>query len=147
MHVHIMCALCVKCPHMHLHCICVLTPTLVEHKDCRCICRHGMHTMGCIRSTKLTSTKLTSTKLMYCCNGVNGVFVLGHVHIHIMHVCMCCCVVVLVHVACASVYIYICVYVSVWCMSSYMLTYDEMYANICPWICLLYTSPSPRDRG
>ena len=42
--------------------------------------------------------------LMYCCNGVNGVFVLGHVHIHIMHVCMCCCVVVLVHVACASVY-------------------------------------------
>ena len=42
--------------------------------------------------------------LMYCRNGVNGVFVFGHVHIHIMHVCMCCCVVVLVHVACASVY-------------------------------------------
>ena len=75
-----------------------------QHKDYRCICRHGMHTMGCILSTKLTSTKLTSTKLMYCCNGVNGVFVPGHVHIHIMHVCMCCCVVVLVHVACASVY-------------------------------------------
>ena len=90
MHVHIMCALCVcvKCMHMHLHCICALAPTLVEHKDCRCICRHGMHTMGCI-----LSTKLTSTKLMYCCNGVNGGFVLGHVHIHIMHVCMCllCC--------------------------------------------------------
>ena len=49
---------CVKCMHMHLHCICALAPTLVEHKDCRCICRHGMHTMGCILSTKLTSTKL-----------------------------------------------------------------------------------------
>ena len=29
--------------------------------------------------------------------------------------------------------IYICVYVSVWCMSSYMLTYDAMYVNVCPW--------------
>ena len=35
--------------------------------------------------------------LMYCCNGVNGVFVLGNAHIHIMHVCMWCCVVVLVN--------------------------------------------------
>ena len=42
--------------------------------------------------------------LMYCCNGVNGVFVLVHVDVHIMHVCMCCCGVVLVHVACAFVY-------------------------------------------
>ena len=27
----------------------------------------------------------------------------------------------------------ICVYVSVWCMSSYMLTYDAMYVNVCQW--------------
>ena len=66
-HVCIECVcVCVKCMHMHLHCICVLTPTLVEHKDCRCICRHGMHTMGCILSTKLTSTKLEIVETKSC---------------------------------------------------------------------------------
>ena len=58
------CFVSVKCMHMHLHCICVLIPTLVENKYCRCICRHGMHTMGRILSTKLTSTKLGVVRKM-----------------------------------------------------------------------------------
>ena len=82
-----------------------------QHNDCRCICRHGMHTMGCIRSTKLTSTKLTSTKLMYCCNGVNGVFVLGHVH---YTSCMCACAAVLLCLCMLHVHLYIQVICSIY---------------------------------
>ena len=40
---------------------------------------------------------------------------------------------VLIDCMCICVYIYVCVYVSVWCMSSYMFTYDAMYVNVGPW--------------
>ena len=88
---------CVKRMHMHLHCICVLTPTLVEHKDCRCICRHGMHTMGCILSTKLTSTKLEIVE-----NNCN--FICRHACV----VCLCMCMCTWCNCACMHACLYAC---------------------------------------
>ena len=91
------CLVCVKCMHMHLHCICVLTPTRVEHKDCRCICRHGMHTMGCILSTKLTSTKLEIVEKS--CNCICR---------HACVVCLCMCTCTWYNCACMHACLYAC---------------------------------------
>ena len=98
---------CVKCLHMHLHYMCALTPTLVEHKDCRCICRHGMHTMGCILSTKLTSTKLEIVEKNAS----------AYVDMHVWCACACACA----HDAIVHVCMLVCMHVA--CVYGCMFTY------------------------
>ena len=110
-----MCISLVPCVcEMHAHAfalhICVLTHTLVEHKDCRCICRHGMHIIGYIQSTKLTSTKLHIVEKNCRCICIHDIYTMGYIqstqiHACVYHVCIDCvcvkCMHMHVHCICA----------------------------------------------